>query len=380
MERGIDYNRNNLYNDRPISFNNSDYKNNGNRFIKIILLLIAAMMILGFLIFKNVGKDVELKLSYAKFNEVTDDDLKEIKESRGFKEVYLDEDGYVIVKTDKKNYIKYKAYYKDEVIAYREEMLADPEFNKYIANVEYNKDYSTANIYMKIVDFEAEAENTESYEDLGELMGEAIVYELIPAYSAIAFGGTLQTYKEICQADYEVTVNIYNNDTGETIESYTYIEILSLLDEFKDFNATDYSLDYVESTDAEYNPENDPYFIDVNSTLYDNNGVKIYFKNIRSGDFGLELSFYIENSSNRNIIIESSNEKDSSINGFKIDASVYISLDAGLKCNDIGNIYSDELVINNITSIKNMRIYFEIQDADTYDLLDTFTYAYSKNN
>lgn len=104
---------------------------------------------------------------------------------------------------------------------------------------------------------------------------------------------------------------------------------------------------------------------DSGEVLYNNGGIKIIGKYVNDSDFwGSAVLFYIENSSDRNVSIQTENV---SINGFTFDAALFSStVYAGKKAYDKMTLLSSELKENGIDSVNEISLKFKIYDPDTY--------------
>lgn len=83
--------------------------------------------------------------------------------------------------------------------------------------------------------------------------------------------------------------------------------------------------------------------------------------------FGADIYFYIENNTDKDIIIQAD---DISINGFMIDPVFSSSIKSGKKIYDEMTFFEDDLKENDITKIKTIELKFDVMDSD-YDSIFT---------
>lgn len=104
---------------------------------------------------------------------------------------------------------------------------------------------------------------------------------------------------------------------------------------------------------------------DSGEVLYNNGGIKIVGKYVNDSDFwGSAVLFYIENSSGKNVSIQTENV---SINGFTFDAALFSStVYDGKKAYDKMTLMSSELKENGIESVNEISLKFKIFDPDTF--------------
>lgn len=141
----------------------------------------------------------------------------------------------------------------------------------------------------------------------------------------------------------ECYFHIYDSDTYDTIADTDCISIKTSL-----YDQMDTTVD------------------DSGEVLYDKGGIKIIGKYVNDSDFwGSAVLFYIENTSGKNVSIQTENV---SINGFTFDAALFSStVYDGKKAYDSMTLLSSELKENGIDSVNEISLKFKIFDPDTYD-------------
>lgn len=108
---------------------------------------------------------------------------------------------------------------------------------------------------------------------------------------------------------------------------------------------------------------------DSGTTVYDQNNIKIVWKDFATADYYSALLFYIENNSGEEITVQ---VRDSSIDGFMVDPSMSVDVLPGKKAVDVMTIYNSDLESNGITDIKSLETSFHISSSDfTKTIVDT---------
>lgn len=112
--------------------------------------------------------------------------------------------------------------------------------------------------------------------------------------------------------------------------------------------------------------ESEPQEITVeNQIVFDSNDIKITVTGFSSEDiFGPSLDVLIENNSTQNITVQTRN---SSINGLMIESNISSDVAAGKKANDSITFFSSSLETANITTIKDIELFFHIFNTDTWN-------------
>ena len=144
----------------------------------------------------------------------------------------------------------------------------------------------------------------------------------------------------------EVYFHIYDSDSYDTIANTDCVLIKTSL-----FDQMDTKAD------------------DSGEVLYEKDGIKIIGKYVNDSDFwGAAILLYVENNSDRNVVIHAENV---SINGFTFDSAIFSStVYAGKKAYDDITLFSSELEENGIKSVEEVSLKFKIMDPDNYDTID----------
>lgn len=140
----------------------------------------------------------------------------------------------------------------------------------------------------------------------------------------------------------EIYFHIYDSDTYDTIKDTDCILIKTSLYDQMDTKADD-----------------------SGEVLYDEGGIRIIGKYVNDSDFwGAAVLLYIENNSDKNVVIHADNV---SINGFTFDSAIFSStVYAGKKAYDDITLFSTELEENGITSVEEVSLKFRFNDPETY--------------
>lgn len=105
--------------------------------------------------------------------------------------------------------------------------------------------------------------------------------------------------------------------------------------------------------------------------LYDNAGIKIYYMDTISDDYGIYVArslFYIENNTDKNLTFS---EEGTSVNGFVVEPLTSKQVPAGKKAVVSYDFREDEFTKNGIEKVESLATSFEIYDTDTYDNIVT---------
>ena len=112
----------------------------------------------------------------------------------------------------------------------------------------------------------------------------------------------------------------------------------------------------------------------TNMVVYDQNGVKITYKGFEdSWDGGINVKFLIENNTTKTILVQN---RETSVNGFMVDANLSNEITAGKKVNASLSLWKSDLDDNRISSVDDLETVFIVMDNDTWDILfftDTIT-------
>ena len=99
--------------------------------------------------------------------------------------------------------------------------------------------------------------------------------------------------------------------------------------------------------------------------IYDENGIKIVSKGIVEDEiWGPEVVLYIENNTDAAITVQ---PRDTSINGFMVDASMSSDITVGKKIVDEITFLTDDLDTNGITEIEELETAFSIFDMESWE-------------
>lgn len=98
--------------------------------------------------------------------------------------------------------------------------------------------------------------------------------------------------------------------------------------------------------------------------LYENNGIKVSYKNITHDSSKTNVNLLIENNSGRDYCIQTRNM---SVNGFMLDPIFSPNVTAGNKANDAFTFYNSRLKENDITEINHLEFSFYIFDWNDRD-------------
>lgn len=101
------------------------------------------------------------------------------------------------------------------------------------------------------------------------------------------------------------------------------------------------------------------------TTLYDEGGIKIIYKNTTKDDLfdDINMNLYIENNTDQSITIQA---RDTSVDGYMMDPTMSIDIEPGKKINDDLSFSSYDLEENSITTFSSVETSFLIMD-DNYD-------------
>lgn len=146
--------------------------------------------------------------------------------------------------------------------------------------------------------------------------------------------------------DIEFVIYAFDNDTWDSVFTSDIINIQTS------------SINEIESN---YNSDGDE--------IFNNDSVKIIYQGMRDDPYwGIEFVFYIENNSDKNIIVQVNTI---SINGFMVDSIMSPTICANKKIVEGLTALQTDLENNEITELENMEISFKIIDENTWDILYT---------
>ena len=105
------------------------------------------------------------------------------------------------------------------------------------------------------------------------------------------------------------------------------------------------------------------------TVLYDSNGVVVTATGCEEGWMGPEISVLIENNTQDTVLITAD---ELSVNGYMMPfASLYAEIAPEKKANESISLSQSELKQAGIDTIAQLQFYIQVQDADTWDTLDT---------
>ena len=146
--------------------------------------------------------------------------------------------------------------------------------------------------------------------------------------------------------DIEFVIYAFDNDTWDNVFTSDIINIQTS------------SINEIESN---YDSDGDE--------IFNNDSVKIIYQGMRDDPYwGTEFVFYIENNSDKNIIVQVNTI---SINGFMVDSIMSPTIGANKKIVEGLTVLQTDLENNEITELENMEISFKIIDENTWDILYT---------
>ena len=162
------------------------------------------------------------------------------------------------------------------------------------------------------------------------------------------FSSDLETAHITMMQHIDFSVHIFDSDSWEDIDNSEIITLTT-------------------NADPAYIQE----FDDSGFVAYDAEGIKIVVQKLNSSDsfWGSDLYVYVENNTDANITIQSS---DVSINGFMVEPAFSCDITAGNKAYDTITFFESDLEDNGITDISEMDIKFVAFDSDSWnDILET---------
>ena len=146
--------------------------------------------------------------------------------------------------------------------------------------------------------------------------------------------------------DIEFVIYAFDNDTWDSVFTSDIINIQTS------------SINEIESN---YNSDGDE--------IFNNDSVKIIYQGMRDDPYwGIEFVFYIENNSDKNIIVQVNTI---SINGFMVDSIMSPTICANKKIVEGLTVLQTDLENNEITELENMEISFKFIDENTWNILYT---------
>lgn len=153
------------------------------------------------------------------------------------------------------------------------------------------------------------------------------------------------------------------------IEFYFHIFTSEGWDEYLDTELIQIKTSVAESYEYTYD--------DSGEELYNENGIRIVSKGVSDEEsiFGPGLVLYIENLTEQSITVQS---RDSSVNGFMIDAMLSEEVSAGKRAITAMTFFESALEENDISEITDLEFYFHIFTTDGWNtIVDTDTISVS---
>lgn len=98
----------------------------------------------------------------------------------------------------------------------------------------------------------------------------------------------------------------------------------------------------------------------ISLLVYEDENVSITYNGITESYMGYDINFLVENKSERTLILSM---KETSIDGYMVDAYCYMEISPGKKMNDGATVYSQDLENISIDSISNIETKFNIYDS-----------------
>ena len=102
---------------------------------------------------------------------------------------------------------------------------------------------------------------------------------------------------------------------------------------------------------------------DVGTELLNQNGIRIVGKGVNDSLWGQGVLLYIENNSDKNIIVSTDNL---SVNGYMVNGYLYSTIMSNKKAIETVILSSTDLEDNDIESIEDLALSFDIINADTW--------------
>lgn len=106
---------------------------------------------------------------------------------------------------------------------------------------------------------------------------------------------------------------------------------------------------------------------DSGEEIYNANGIRVVVQDQSEDLFGQAINFYVENTSDRNIVVES---EDVSVNGYMITNLFYADVIPGAHAVEELTLLGSELEESNITDIETVELALKIVDADTFQTIE----------
>lgn len=107
---------------------------------------------------------------------------------------------------------------------------------------------------------------------------------------------------------------------------------------------------------------------DSGEEIYNQNGIRVVAKSVNDDLFGMGIKFYLENSTDKAIIVNADNV---SVNGYMMTDLFYSDLAPRSHAVDTLTLLGSELEDNHIDTITDAELSLQITDADYYQTIDS---------
>ena len=107
---------------------------------------------------------------------------------------------------------------------------------------------------------------------------------------------------------------------------------------------------------------------DSGEEIYNQNGIRVVAKSVNDDLFGMGIKFYLENNTDKTVIINADNV---SINGYMMTDLFYSDLAPRSHAVDTLTLLGSELEDNHIDTITDAELSLQITDADYYQTIDS---------
>lgn len=107
---------------------------------------------------------------------------------------------------------------------------------------------------------------------------------------------------------------------------------------------------------------------DSGEEIYNQNGIRVVAKNVNDDLFGMGIKFYLENNTDKAVIVNADNV---SVNGYMMTDLFYSDLAPHSHAVDTLTLLGSELEDNHIDTITDAELSLQITDADYYQTIDS---------
>ena len=107
---------------------------------------------------------------------------------------------------------------------------------------------------------------------------------------------------------------------------------------------------------------------DSGEEIYNQNGIRVVAKSVNDDLFGMGIKFYLENNTDKTVIINADNV---SVNGYMMTDLFYSDLAPRSHAVDTLTLLGSELEDNHIDTITDAELSLQITDADYYQTIDS---------